>query len=83
MVQMRQILMLKKIANLARTEQEVACKYGCRISVSVKISKRRHIFALSQASKIHTGKIGRIPSIIFNIDVQKTPYFKGVAPFRI
>ena len=36
MVQRREILMVKKIANMARTEQEVASKYGCRISVSVK-----------------------------------------------
>ena len=35
MVQTREILMLKKISNLARTEQEVAYKYGRRSSVSV------------------------------------------------
>ena len=59
MVQTREMLMLKKIANLARTEQEVASKYGCRISVSVKNKQKKpfvkatdlstsgHIFALS------------------------------------
>ena len=39
MVQTCELFMLKEIANLVRTEQEVAYKYGCRISVSVKKAK--------------------------------------------
>ena len=72
--------MLKKIANLARTAKEVASKYGCRISVSVKnkqktpfvkatdLSTSGHLRTFSSIKKIRTGEIGRIQSIIFNID---------------
>ena len=46
MVQTSEILMLQRIANLARIKQEVDSKYGCRISVSVKNKQRRHLLKL-------------------------------------
>jgi len=63
--------MLKKIANLARTEQEVACKYGLRISVCVK-NKQKMPFV--KATDLSTSGHFRTFLSINNTYRQDRPY---------